>query len=30
MLGHQKLESTVQYIGIEVDDTLAISEQVEL
>jgi len=25
-----KLESTVRYLGIEVDDTLSISEQVEL
>jgi site-specific recombinase XerC len=30
LLGHMKLESTVRYLGIEVDDTLAISEQVEL
>ncbi|ACP21970.1 phage integrase family protein (plasmid) [Sinorhizobium fredii NGR234] len=30
MLGHKKLESNVQYLGIEVDDALAISEQVEL
>jgi hypothetical protein len=30
LLGHTKLESTVRYFGIEVDDTLAISEQVEL
>ena len=29
LLGHTKLESTVRY-GIEVDDALAISEQVEL
>ena len=29
-LGHTKLESTVRYLGIEVDDALAISEQVEL
>ena len=27
---HTKLESTVRYLGIEVDDALAISEQVEL
>lgn len=26
LLGHKKLESTVQYLGIEVDDALAISE----
>ncbi|WFU51142.1 tyrosine-type recombinase/integrase [Sinorhizobium terangae] len=30
LLGHKKLESTVRYLGIEVDDALAISEQVEL
>ena len=30
LLGHTKLESTVRCLGIEVDDALAISEQVEL
>jgi integrase len=30
LLGHSKLGSTVRYLGIEVDDALAISEQVEL
>ena len=30
LLGHRKLESTVRYLGIEVDDALALSEQVEL
>jgi len=30
LLGHTKLESTVRYLGVEVDDALAISEQVEL
>ncbi len=30
LLGHKKLESTVQYLGTEMDDALAISEQVEL
>ena len=30
LLGHTKLESTVHYLGIEVDDALSISEQVEL
>jgi hypothetical protein len=30
LLGHTKLESTVRYLGIEVDDALRISEQVEL
>src|SRR6516162_10738732 len=29
LLGHTKLESTVRDLGIEVDDALAISEQVE-
>jgi hypothetical protein len=29
-LGHTKLESTVRYLGIEVDDAIGISEQVEL
>jgi hypothetical protein len=27
LLGHAKLESTVRYVGIEVDDPLSISEQ---
>ncbi len=30
LLGHTKLESTVRYLGIEVEDPLSISEQVEL
>ena len=30
LLGHTKLESTVRYLGIEVDDALAMSEQTEL
>jgi site-specific recombinase XerC len=30
LLGHTKLESTVRYGGIEVDDALSISERVEL
>jgi integrase len=30
LLGHTKLESTVRYLGIEADDALSISEQVEL
>lgn len=30
LLGHRKLESTVRYLGIEVDDALVISEQIEL
>jgi len=30
LLGHTKLESTVRYLGIEVDDALVISEQTEV
>jgi integrase len=30
LLGHDKLESTVRYLGIEVDDALEISEQIEI
>jgi hypothetical protein len=30
MLGHTKIESTVRYLGIEVDDALAIAEQVDV
>jgi integrase len=30
LLGHAKLESTVRYLGIEVDDALEISEQIEI
>jgi integrase len=30
LLGHTKLESTVRYLGIEVDDALAMSEQTEI
>ena len=30
MLSHTKLESAMRNLGIEVDDTLSISEQVEL
>jgi site-specific recombinase XerC len=29
LLGHTKLESTVRYLGIEVDDALHIAEQIE-
>ncbi len=29
-LGHKKIESTVRYLGIEVDDALAIAEQVDV
>jgi integrase len=30
LLGHTKLESTVRYLGVEVDDAIAISEGVDL
>ena len=29
LLGHSKIESTVRYLGVEVDDALAIAEQVD-
>jgi integrase len=30
LLGHSKVESTVRYLGIEVDDALMIAEQVDI
>jgi hypothetical protein len=30
LLGHTKLESTVRYLGLEVDDALNIAGQIEL
>ena len=30
LLGHTKIESTVRYLGIDIDDALAISEQVDI
>ena len=30
LLGHTKIESTVRYLGIEVDDALAIAEQADV
>jgi hypothetical protein len=30
LFGHKKIESTVRYLGIEVDDALAIAEQVDV
>ena len=30
LLGHRKLESTVRSLGIEVDDALELSEQIEI
>jgi hypothetical protein len=30
LLGHTKIESTVRYLGIEVDDALGIAEQLDV
>jgi integrase len=30
LLGHKKIESTVRYLGIEVDDALTIAEQIDI
>jgi integrase len=30
LLGHTKIESTVRYLGIEVDDALSIAEQIDV
>jgi site-specific recombinase XerC len=30
LLGHTRLESTVRYLGIEVDDALSMAEQIDL
>ena len=30
LLGHRKIESTVRYLGIEVDDALELSERVDV
>lgn len=30
LLGHSKIESTVRYLGIDVDDALTIAEQVDV
>ncbi len=30
LLGHTKLETTVRYLGVDLDDALMLSEQVEL
>ena len=30
LLGHRKLESTVRHLGIEVDDALELSQQIDL
>ncbi len=30
LLGHTKLESTVRYLGVEVDDALEMAERIEI
>jgi site-specific recombinase XerC len=30
LLGHTKIESTVRYLGIDVDDALALAEQIDV
>ena len=30
LLGHRKIESTVRYLGVEVDDALSIAEQIDV
>ena len=30
LLGHSKLESTVKYLGIEVDDAIELAEQIDI
>jgi hypothetical protein len=30
LLGHQKVESTVRYLGIEIDDAIAIAEKIDI
>ena len=30
LLGHTKIESTVRYLGIDMDDALAITEQIDV
>jgi len=30
LLGHAKIATTVRYLGVEVDDALRLSEQIEL
>jgi len=30
LLGHQKIESAVRYLGIDIDDALTISEQIDI
>jgi integrase len=30
LLGHSRIESTIRYLGIEVDDALEIAEQIDI
>jgi hypothetical protein len=30
LLGHSRIESTVRYLGVEVDDALEIAERIEV
>jgi hypothetical protein len=30
LLGHTKIESTVRYLGIEIDDAIEIAEKIEV
>jgi site-specific recombinase XerC len=30
LLGHTRIESTVRYLGIDVDDALAVAEQIDV
>ena len=30
LLGHQRVESTVRYLGIEIDDAIAIAEKIDV
>jgi hypothetical protein len=30
LLGHSKIESTVRYLGVEVDDALELSENIDI
>ena len=30
LLGHTRIESTVRYLGVEIDDALAIAEQIDI
>ena len=30
LLGHAKIETTVRYLGVELDDALRLAEQIEL